>query len=80
MSIYRIRTVGSAALHMCLVAAGQVDAHFSQGIYVWDIAAGWLIVREAGGVVCDTGGAFSPIILSYFVPFFVTLHMFCIVC
>ena len=49
--------MGSAALHMCMVAAGEVDAHYNIGIHVWDIAAGTLIVTEAGGVVCDTGGA-----------------------
>ena len=54
--VLRLRTLGSCALHMCLVAAGCIDAHYSQGISVWDIAAGWLIVREAGGVVLDTAG------------------------
>ena len=48
--------LGSCALHMCLVAAGCADAHFSQGISVWDIAAGYLMVQEAGGVIVDTGG------------------------
>ena len=48
--------LGSCALHMCLVAAGCADAHFSQGISVWDIAAGYLVVQEAGGVIVDTGG------------------------
>ena len=48
--------MGSAALHMCMVASGDLDAHFTYGIHIWDIAAGDLIVREAGGVVCDTDG------------------------
>ena len=52
----RLRTLGSAALHMCFCAAGSIDAHFTVGIHIWDIAAGYLIVREAGGVVIDTGG------------------------
>lgn len=51
-----LRTLGSAALHMCLCASGNIDAHFTFGIHIWDIAAGYLIVREAGGVVIDTGG------------------------
>ena len=41
---------------MCFVAAGRADAHYSQGIHVWDIAAGYLIVREAGGVAIDVTG------------------------
>lgn len=41
---------------MCMVAAGQLDAHFTYGIRIWDIAAGDLIVREAGGFVVDTSG------------------------
>ena len=41
---------------MCFVAAGELDAHFTFGIHIWDMAAGDLIVREAGGIVCDTSG------------------------
>jgi len=41
---------------MCFVAAGELDAHFTYGIHIWDMAAGDLIVREAGGIVCDTSG------------------------
>ena len=41
---------------MCHVAAGRADAHYSQGIHVWDIAAGYLIVNEAGGVTIDISG------------------------
>ena len=48
--------MGSAALECCFVAAGRVDGYFQEGIHVWDIAAGELIVREAGGFVCDTKG------------------------
>jgi len=51
-----LRNLGSAALHMCFVAAGKLDAHFTYGIHIWDMAAGDLIVREAGGIVCDTSG------------------------
>jgi myo-inositol-1(or 4)-monophosphatase len=42
-----------------MVAAGELDAHFTYGIHVWDIAAGDLIVREAGGVVMDTSGLYQ---------------------
>ena len=47
---------GSAALAMCYVAAGRMDAYTQEGIHVWDMAAGDLLVREAGGVVLDTEG------------------------
>ncbi|ELT96191.1 hypothetical protein CAPTEDRAFT_166839 [Capitella teleta] len=51
-----IRTGGSAALGLCHVACGRVDAFFESGMHVWDIAAGGLIVMEAGGVFLDTNG------------------------
>ena len=41
---------------MCMVAAGELDGHFTYGVHIWDIADGDLIVREAGGVVIDTSG------------------------
>lgn len=46
-----IRRMGSAALDLCAVAAGQVDAHFEHGLNAWDWAAGALIAREAGAQV-----------------------------
>jgi len=48
--------MGSAALNMASVASGGCDSYFEFGIHVWDIAAGDLIVREAGGVCIDTEG------------------------
>lgn len=51
-----IRRSGSAALDMAYVAAGRYDGYWEQGIKPWDIAAGELLVREAGGLVCDFGG------------------------
>ncbi|KAK2149689.1 hypothetical protein LSH36_442g03006 [Paralvinella palmiformis] len=50
-----MRCIGSAALHMCMVAEGTLDAHFTYGIHIWDMAAGYLVVEEAGGIVIDTG-------------------------
>ncbi|OOF84410.1 inositol monophosphatase [Rodentibacter ratti] len=47
------RRTGSAALDLCYVAANRVDGYFEMGIKAWDCAAGDLIVREAGGLVCD---------------------------
>ena len=52
----RLRSLGSAACNMCMVAAGNTDAYFEAGMHCWDIAAGELIVTEAGGVVLDLLG------------------------
>ena len=46
-----IRRIGAAALDLCLVAAGAVDAHYEHGLSPWDWAAGALIAAEAGAVV-----------------------------
>lgn len=43
-----IRRVGAAALDLCMVATGRVDAHYEHGLQVWDWAAGALIAAEAG--------------------------------
>lgn len=51
-----IRRPGAAALDLCLVAAGRVDAFYERGLNRWDEAAGRLIVEEAGGVVKDLEG------------------------
>lgn len=52
-----IRRTGSAALDLAYVACGRLDAYFEAGVKPWDIAAGMLMVREAGGKVCDFKGA-----------------------
>ncbi|MFT3761772.1 MAG: inositol monophosphatase family protein [Pseudoxanthomonas sp.] len=52
-----IRRSGSAALDLAYVACGRADAYFEAGVKAWDIAAGVLLVREAGGKVCDFRGA-----------------------
>ncbi|WP_372497894.1 inositol monophosphatase family protein [Tomitella fengzijianii] len=46
-----IRRIGAGALDLCMVADGQVDAHFEHGLSPWDWAAGALIAGEAGAVV-----------------------------
>ena len=51
-----IRRTGSAALDLAYVACGRSDAYFEAGVKPWDIAAGVLLVREAGGKVCDFRG------------------------
>jgi myo-inositol-1(or 4)-monophosphatase len=47
----KCRLLGSAALDMAYVACGRFDAYIEQGISLWDIAAGWLLIETAGGVV-----------------------------
>jgi myo-inositol-1(or 4)-monophosphatase len=52
-----IRKMGSAALDMAYVAAGRCDGYWQRDLSYWDIAAGIIIVKEAGGFVTDfTGG------------------------
>jgi myo-inositol-1(or 4)-monophosphatase len=51
------RTNGSAALSLCYVACGRLDAYFHLSLAPWDVAAGALIVEEAGGRVTDPTGA-----------------------
>jgi len=48
-----LRCDGSAALDLCRVAAGQFDGYWEKGLSSWDVAAGTVIVREAGGIVTD---------------------------
>ncbi|MDH5561563.1 MAG: inositol monophosphatase [Deltaproteobacteria bacterium] len=50
------RRFGSAALDLCMVADGQLDAFWEQNLNLYDIAAGCLIVKEAGGMVSDFDG------------------------
>ncbi len=45
----KCRMMGSAALDMAYVACGRLDAYIEQGISLWDLAAAWVIVEEAGG-------------------------------
>jgi len=51
-----IRRTGSAALDIAYVAAGRVDGFYEIGLKPWDMAAGVLLVREAGGKHCDFVG------------------------
>ena len=51
-----VRRLGAAALDLCCVASGRYDAYWERGLQPWDIAAGLLIVREAGGYVTDADG------------------------
>ena len=51
-----VRRLGSAALDLCYVAAGRFDGYWESKIQPWDVAAGSLIVEEAGGRVTTVGG------------------------
>jgi myo-inositol-1(or 4)-monophosphatase len=56
-----IRRVGAAAVDLCGVACGRVDAFYERGLQPWDYSAGALIATEAGAVVSDlAGGPTSP--------------------
>lgn len=51
-----LRGIGSAALGLCYVSAGWLDAYFHIGLKPWDMAAGLLLIQEAGGRVTDLQG------------------------
>ena len=46
----------AGSLDLAFVAAGRYDAFFEFGLQPWDVAAGILLVREAGGLISDTSG------------------------
>ncbi|MGH3368249.1 MAG: inositol monophosphatase family protein [Nocardioidaceae bacterium] len=52
-----IRRMGAASLDLCAVACGRVDAYVERGLRPWDLAAGGLVAREAGGRVAGLQGA-----------------------
>jgi myo-inositol-1(or 4)-monophosphatase len=51
-----MRRLGSAALDLCYVASGRIDGYYERGIWPWDLAAGSVIVEEAGGKLTDYRG------------------------
>ncbi len=55
-----IRRFGAASLDLACVAAGRFDGFWERGLNPWDVAAGILLVREAGGVVTDMDGGAQP--------------------
>jgi myo-inositol-1(or 4)-monophosphatase len=56
-----VRRLGSAALDLAYVAAGRFDAFWERSLHAWDVAAGTLLVEEAGGRVTSFGGgSFDP--------------------
>lgn len=57
-----VRCLGSAALDLCQVAAGRIEAFWERSLMPWDITAGSIIVQEAGGRISScSGGEFNPL-------------------
>lgn len=69
-----IRRYGSAALDLAWVAAGRFDAYWEADLNVWDVAAGLLLVKEAGGFVTDFRGGDRPVERSEFLAANDVLH------
>ncbi|MCC3372565.1 inositol monophosphatase family protein [Cohnella sp. REN36] len=51
-----VRILGAASLDLCMIACGRLNGFWHDGLYPWDVAAGLLIVREAGGTVSNGEG------------------------
>ncbi|CAJ2513590.1 Uu.00g017090.m01.CDS01 [Anthostomella pinea] len=49
--VHSLRSMGSAALNLCAVAAGSLDLYWEGGCWAWDVCAGWAILTEAGGIM-----------------------------
>lgn len=56
-----VRRWGAAALDLAYVAAGRYDGYWERGLHSWDVAAGTLIVREAGGLLESMSGEGNPV-------------------
>jgi myo-inositol-1(or 4)-monophosphatase len=69
-----VRRMGSAALDLAYVAAGRYDGFWEFGLSTWDIAAGIIIVREAGGQISDPGGGSDPLRTGEIIASNVQLH------
>jgi myo-inositol-1(or 4)-monophosphatase len=52
-----VRRLGSAAIDLCWVACGRFDGFWEYNLNAWDVAAGYLIVREAGGRISNFDGS-----------------------
>lgn len=59
--VHSLRSLGSAALNIAAVAAGQMDAYWEGGCWAWDVCAGWCILKEAGGIMAGGNpGQWAP--------------------
>lgn len=57
-----VRRMGSAAIDICMVACGVLDAYYEFGLGPWDFAAGWVIAEEAGAVVTKIDGSLPDLL------------------
>jgi myo-inositol-1(or 4)-monophosphatase len=57
-----VRRIGAAALDLCAVAAGRFDGFWEYGLNPWDVAAGIVLIREAGGAVASIDGRARPLV------------------
>ncbi|KAI1269002.1 inositol monophosphatase [Xylariaceae sp. FL1019] len=51
--VHSLRSLGSAALNLCMVAAGSLDLYWEGGCWAWDVCAAWCILTEAGGIMAS---------------------------
>ena len=61
LASHDVRRFGTSALELCYVACGRADGYFEFGVKPWDIAAGMLILREAGGECVTMDGSSPPL-------------------
>ncbi len=59
--VVNVRRLGAASLDLAAVAAGRLEAYWERGLQSWDMAAGILLVREAGGYISDADGGDNPL-------------------
>lgn len=64
-----IRASGSAAWNLAQVARGGIDVYMEMGIHAWDMAAGEVIVKEAGGYVLDPSGNQCHGLMFYYIMY-----------
>ena len=69
-----VRRLGAASLDLAYVAAGRFDGFWERGLSPWDVAAGILLVREAGGLVSDLDGGNRALDAGHILAANETLH------
>jgi len=62
-----LRRFGAAALDMAFVAAGRLDGYWERNLKAWDMAAGQILIREAGGTVSGLAGNDDPLVTGHVV-------------
>jgi len=74
MNCRGVRRLGSAALDLAYVASGKIDIYYENSLNIWDIAAGILLVQEAGGTVSDFKGGNNYLNTGSIISSNATLH------